>query len=387
MEPIKSEPNPVLDHPKIKGWLEECRAKSTRRSYSARIKAFFEWYGKGVGEFLSLSPEEKRHVALQFQNEFLGTQGRKNNTISSIFGALNSFLDCYEMKIDFKGKIVRRQMDLDSHNFSNGDLTKMFELGNTKEKALISLAVSLGWEVSAVLGLPRKQLQSYIDRARSEKKQFFYFMSQRQKTGAPRLGVLNPLALEWCEKWLSQSEGTAPRKRKVDKQVRVLSDVFDITEEGANTLLRRLAKEAHLKTTGRVHFHKLRSWTMSGLSRAGFNEFQIKFLVGKSIPMTDSTYLFGFQEQIEERYPKAYEEYLNLQRPLKAVSDLTRSLEAKTKELEALNAKVLQLELRVANLKVEKEAEKKTASKAEVATSLKYYEEMKALMKKIEESQ
>ena len=340
----------VLEHPKIQRWLDECRTKSTRRNYSASIKSFFSWYNKPVGEFLSLSPEEKRHVALQFQNEVLGSEGRKNNTISSILGALNSFLDTCEMKINFKGKMVRRQIDLDSHNFSNGDLTKMFDLGNTKEKALLSLAVSLGWEVSAVLGLPRKQLENYIDRAKSEKKQFVYFMSQRQKTGALRLGVLNPLALEWCEKWLNQSEKFIPRRRKVDKQIRVVSEVFDITEVGANIMLRRLAKEAHLALTGRVHFHKLRSWVISGLSRAGFNEFQIKFCVGKAIPSSDLTYLYGLQEQIEARYPTAFEEHLNLKAPIRAVADLSKSLEAKTAELESLTAKVSKLEGLIKNM-------------------------------------
>lgn len=340
----------ILQHPKIKSWLEECRSNGTRHSYSARIKTYFTWYNKPVGEFLSLSPEEKRHVALQFQNEVRGAKGRRDNTICSTLGALNSFLDTYDMKINFKGKMVRREMDLDSHTFSNGDLTKMFDLGNTKEKALLSLAVSLGWEVSAVLGLPRRQLQSYIDRARSERKQFFYFLSQRAKTNAPRLGVLNPLALEWCGKWLTQSENFIPRQRKKDKQIRVVSDVFDITEEGANKIMRRLAKEAHIVTTGRVHFHKLRGWVISGLSRAGFNEFQIKFCVGKAIPMTDFTYLQTLQMEIEDRYPKAFEEQLNLKTPIRAVVDLSKNLEQKTAELSALSERFSKLEQQVKNM-------------------------------------
>jgi integrase len=337
--------NKVLEHPQVAVWLDECRSKGTRRSYSARIKTFFAWYKKSVDDFLSLSPEEKRHIALMFQNQSLGEKGRRANTITSILGALNSFLDTCEMKINFKGKMVRREMDIDSHNFSNDDLSKMFELGNTKEKALLSLAVSLGWEVSAVLGFPRRDLQSYINRAKSEGKQFFYFMSQRVKTNVPRLGVLNPLALEWNEKWLSQSESFTPRRRKAEKQARVVSDIFDITEEGANKIMRRLASEAHIVTTGRVHFHKLRGWVISGLSRAGFNEFQIKFCVGKAIPMTDMTYLQTLQIEIEDRYPKAYEDYLNLKTPIRAVADLSKSLEAKTVEIEALKTKMQSFEI------------------------------------------
>ena len=331
----------ALQHPKVQAWLDECRARTTRHSYSARMKTFFAWYGKSVDEFLSLPSDQKRHIALMFQN-----QDMRANTVTSILGALNSFLDACDMKINFKGKVVRRELDITSHNFSNGDLSKMFDLGNTKEKALLSLATSLGWEVSAILGLPRNQLQSYVDRAKSENKQFFYFMSQRHKTGVPRLGVLNPLALEWSEKWLVESQDTPLRKRKADKQTRdrVVSEIFDITEEGANKIVRRLASEAHIVATGRVHFHKLRSWVISGLSRAGFNEFQLKFLVGKAIPAADMTYLYGLQEQVEERYPKAFEEYMNLKTPVRAVVELSKNLEAKTAELEELKAKVERIE-------------------------------------------
>jgi hypothetical protein len=51
---------------------------------------------------------------------------------------------------------------------------------------------------------------------------------------------------------------------------------------------------------------------MSGLSHAGFNEFQIKFVVGKAIPASDATYLLTLQREVEERYPKAYESYLKI---------------------------------------------------------------------------
>jgi hypothetical protein len=336
----------VLEHPKVKRWLEECRTESTRRTYASSIIKFFRDTSLGVDDYLSLPSEEKRHIALQYQN-----RDDRPNTIIAVLTALNSFLDTYDMKINFKGKKIRHQIDLDSHNFSNGDLAKMFDLGNTKEKALIALGVSLGWEVNAVLGLPRKQLQSYVDRAKAEGKQFFYFTSQRKKTGVPRLGVLNPLCLEWCAKLLIEIDGAARRKRsKYGGRTFIVSDVFDIGAEGANRILVRLAKQAHIVTTGRVHFHKLRGWLISGLSHAGFNEWQVKFLVGKAIPATDSTYLYGLQEQIEERYPTAYESYLNIKNPLKAVVDLSKTLEQKTTEFDAMKKRLAEMEIEVAEV-------------------------------------
>ena len=40
------------------------------------------------------------------------------------------------------------------------------------------------------------------------------------------------------------------------------------------------------------------------------HEFQIKYVVGKQIPLTDLTYLHTLQAEIEERYPEAYEKHL-----------------------------------------------------------------------------
>ena len=335
----------VLENKLVQEWLEECRTAQTRRTYTSRIKFFFSWYGQPVESLLRLEPKERRHLALRFQNEH--AQDNPNSVYGTLT-ALNSFLAMNEAAIDFKGKRIRTTPDLDSHIFSNDDLTKMFDVGGTKEKALLSLSCSLGWEVSAILELDRKLLGGLVARARSERQQFIYFRAQRRKTGAARYGVLNPLALEWVDKWLTESNGLQLRKRKEDRVTkdRVVSSVFDLTSEGVNKMLRRLAREAQITTTGRVHFHKIRGWVMSGLSRAGLNEFQIKYLMGKAIPLADLTYLQTLQQEIEEKYPGAYEHTLNLKTevPVRVVSDLSKELELKTREIEVLRGKVDRIE-------------------------------------------
>jgi len=340
----------------VENWLSECRTESTRRNYEARITKFLSYYGSSTEQFLALTPQEKRNIILRFQNAHLF---KSNNTAGSHVVAILSFLRSVDMPLNLKGKTFRVQMDISSHIFTNGDLAKMFDVADIKDKALLTLATSLGWEVSAVLGLKREYLKSLIEKAKSEDQTFYYFLSQREKTGAPRLGVLNPLAIEWVSKWLVESDRHLKRSRvKNPKREYGVSDVFDVNGNSANRIVQRLARQAHIVTTGRVHFHKLRGWVISGLSRAGFNEFQIKFCVGKTIPLTDFTYLQTLQEEIEERYPKAYEDYLNLKTPIRAVADLSKSLEAKTAELETLKAKITQIEdskARMVDISVEDE--------------------------------
>lgn len=319
----------ILENKHIKEWLEEKRSPVTKRTYENRIRKFLEYKNMQLEDFLKLTTKEQRHLCLLYQNENLETMN--HNSINTVLTAVSSLLDHLDRPINWKRSRIKSRPDLTGHVFSNGDLTKMFAVGNTKEKALLALSTSLGWEISSVLRLKRKTLRDMIDRAKANGQRFIYFSNVRRKTGALRLGVLNPLAIEWIDKWLKESESMKPRKRdpKRESKVNVISEIFDITALGVNKMLKRLARDAQIKTTGRVHFHKIRAWVMSGLSRAGFNEFQIKFVMGKSIPLSDSTYLTSLQQEVEERYPQAFETNLNLNPAVspKAIITLTGEIE------------------------------------------------------------
>lgn len=324
----------ILERPEVSEWLVECRKNSTRRVYSSNIAKFFKWYQGSFEDFLKLDSKAARHLLLKYQNEHSDTPA---NTVNNVMTPMCSFLAFLDKSVNLRGKRLASTPDLDSHVFTNGDLARMFDIANVKEKALLALGTSLGWEISAVLEFNRETLQSLVDRAKADGKRFIYFRSVRKKTGAARLGCLNPLALEWLEKYLKELPAKKLRKRKERHATkdRPLSEVFDMGEEGANLILKRLAKEAGLALTGRVHFHKIRGWVMSGLSRAGFNEFQIKYTVGKAIPLRDMTYLQTLQEEIEERYPKAYEDYLNI-KPEKIVQVIDQKKSQEIEELKGM---------------------------------------------------
>ncbi len=328
----------------VENWLSECRTANTERQYRIRITNFLNWYNGTVEQFLALTPAEKRNAILRFQNAPIH---KSKNTAGSHVVAILSFLRSVDMPLDLRGKKLRYQMDISSHTFTNGDLQKMFEVADIKGKALLALATSLGWEVSAVLGLKRAYVESLIAKAKSENQQFYYFLSQREKTGAPRLGVLNPLAIEWLSKWFIESDQYPKRNRiKNPKRDYGNSDIFDVNEASANKIVQRLARRAHIVTTGRVRFHKIRGWVMSNLSRAGFNEFQVKFCVGKAIQASDMTYLNTLQEQIAERYPAAYNDYLSLQStvPAKALVKMSKETEAIKADNAELKAKIAKIE-------------------------------------------
>ena len=325
-------------------WLNEKRTASTRRVYEQRLRHFLEYINLAPEEYLKLSPKSQRSYALKYQNE----QPEANrNTIYNVLTAVSSFLEYHDQPINWRRSRVRQRPDVSSHVFSNGDLSRMFAVADTRDKAVLSLSCSLGWEMSGVLGLKRKTVSELIDRAKETGEQFIYFKNIRNKTGVVRLGVINPLAVEWVSKWLKLSDNKSPRARKerhATDHVRPLpfSDIFDMGEDAFNRMLKRLAKKAQIKTVGRIRFHNIRKWVMSGLSRSGFNEWQTKFMVGKQIPLSDATYLQTLEIEVKDRYPSAYESYLNLDNRVnpKAVSSLSKDLKKKTTEIESENLRL-----------------------------------------------
>lgn len=308
----------MKDEQLVTEWLEECRTQSTRQLYSKNIRLFQEWYAKPLQEFLDLDAKAMRHEALKFQS-FLAERLTKRkalmtaNSIISALTALGSFCTFNDKTLNLRGKRLRTRIDLSSHVFTNGELGRLFDIASVEEKAILATFCSLGWEVSSLLELKRAYIESLIKQAREEGKKFIFFQSQRPKTGALRLGVLNPLAIEWLGRWIEQSSG--------ERLFRYT------TKEGVNFMVKRLAREAHITKTGRIHTHLIRKWVMSGLSRAGLNEFQIKYVLGKAIPLSDMTYLQTLQQEIETKYPVAYE-YVNI-KPERIVQVVDETLKAK----------------------------------------------------------
>jgi len=364
----------MKDEQLITEWLEECRTQSTKQLYGQNIRLFQEWYQKPLETFLALDAKAMRHEALKFQSFLAERTTKRNglmtaNSIISALTALGSFCTFNDKKLNLRGKRLRTRIDLSSHVFTNGELSRLFDIGTTEEKAILATFCSLGWEVSSLLELKRGFIESKINQAKEEGKDFTYFQSQRPKTGALRLGVLNPLAIEWLSKHLQQSSG--------DRLFRYT------TKEGVNAMIKRLAREAHIAKTGRIHTHLIRKWVMSGLSRAGFNEFQIKYLLGKTIPLSDMTYLQTLQQEIETKYPKAYE-YVNI-KPARVVTVVDEAkIRQQNEEIEDIKAKMAQKETELAQFKVRTEQVEASGEKERYAMG-KALEEAFALVRNLTE--
>jgi hypothetical protein len=185
--------------------------------------------------------------------------------------------------------------------FETGDLYKLWSHSTSFEKAFIATAAALGWEINSALQIETGYIKQLLAHATQNNQSYIYRLVTRSKEETPRLLVLNPLAITCLTAYFQTNPQLADDRK-----------LFPYTVSGTQKLLIRLAKDSGLACTGSLRFHNIRKWLMSKLSYANFNEFQIKFIMGKSIGRADRVYLQTLQREIEEKYPTIYDNYLNI---------------------------------------------------------------------------
>jgi hypothetical protein len=328
---------PVEDRLLVDKWINSYARWQSRNAYFFGLANFKRWYLKPLAEWLKLpSWSEKKacweKIALDFQNFAVNSvlsdalKPLAVNTVLTALRALASFT-YYHRHETFKlrrGQRLQNEMDTDSHIFRNGDVARMFDVGDPQQKAIVSTFASLGWEFSGVLGLDRVRIEKLIAQAEQSGEQFVYINEQRGKTGAPRFACLNPLAIEYLKKYWQRWKGPTMFKIR--------------TKGGLNEMLHQLAEKSGIITTGSVHSHLFRKWVMGQLSRAGWNDYQISYYVGKKIPGDKQTYLQRLEQDIRELMPETYEKYLTL-RPVKVDEDVKRRIAALEKENQELKVR------------------------------------------------
>lgn len=342
---------PEEDRELVDKWIGSYARLQSRNAYFFGLANFKRWWQKPLSEWLSLPEWDEKNpcwekIALKFQNfavnnqlpgarvmpcaslgEYVASNPLSVNTVLTSLRALASFTFYNKHKTFHlqRGQRLHNEMDVDSHIFKNGDIQRMFDIGDPQQKALVATFASLGWEFSGVLGLDRVRVEKLIAQAEQATERFVYINEQRGKTGVPRFACLSPLAVEYLKKYWQQWKGPTMFKIR--------------TKGGLNEMLHQLAEKSGIITTGSVHSHLFRKWVIGQLSRAGWNDYQISYYVGKKIPSDKQTYLEHLEQDIREMFPDTYEKYLNL-RPERVVQVLD---EKKNLEIDNLKAQISEL--------------------------------------------
>lgn len=285
---------------KFNEFIREYESESTRNIHKTRIKRFCEIAEIGLAELTKLTAKECRRLIIDTRDR-MKELGKSNNTILGYISTVKSFFDYLDKPIKLRrSALPKAEMANGFHVFSNGDLETMFNHADIRMKAFLSVACSTGYEISAIEEMDRQHMKAIIEKAIADKQDFIFRVDTRRKTGETRLTVFNPLAITWLSKWLRTSE-----KKHYKTVFGIKNDMFRLE-------LEKLARNSGIKLEGKIRPHNLRKWLMSSLDKAGFTEFQTKFIMGKSIGKSDMTYLTSLKNTISEKYPKAYDKYLNI---------------------------------------------------------------------------
>lgn len=300
-----------IDNAPMDAWLSEYNEKKTMQKAKLRFALYLEWTEKTPKELIDEFDQIKtKSQILQFQNylvnDYISPKTKekfKPNSIRTILTAVRAFYSSQkEMVRGLKSKIIDNEMAQGEHNFSIDDLRNMFAVANLRDKAVLATATSLGWEISAFLDLEKDFVESLVKRAKSQNEDFIAFDWQRKKTGSAQYGILNPMALFSLEQYLAKLAKENPTQKKL----------FDLSEPAINDIIRKLAKDSNISLIGTLRFHLMRKFLMDALSDAGLNSFEVKLILGKTIPLSDRTYLQTIKKSAFEKYKKAYPSHLSL---------------------------------------------------------------------------
>jgi len=326
-----------MENSKFETFLSELKPR-TRANYRMYILKFCTETNTSIADLEEkLSPIEIKHLLLQYYNNNVDKMPR--NTRLAVVCAVRSFCnsDLMQKPLKFKrGQLGKPEHDKNSHNFTTEELKQMFLVGDTFEKAFLATAVSCGYEISSFLKLKREKIKALIDQAKANNENFVYFEDERGKEEEPRLLVLNPLAIEWINKFL-----------EVNKDKQFSESLFAITKNTVPHILQRLVKQAGIKPTGKLRFHRLRAWVEQALSRADLNKFEIDYIMGHALDSVNRAYLLSLKTNIEQKYPYAYDHFLNITNGNGNGVETKRRVLALEEQLKEKDAKITELEARL----------------------------------------
>jgi site-specific recombinase XerD len=280
-----------------------------------RLNAFLEYVNMTDSEFVETYKQAKDRTewarntgekVVEYYNELL--KKYSINTARCYVSSARAFCrDNCQSLIIMKRRIAKPERAKNEHEFTREELAKMYAIADTRDKAILSTAIALGFSVEDFSELPREQIESLVNKAIAEKIDFIGFDTQRGKTKVESRSHLTPEARDSLKEWFAyidkkrESEG----KHK-SKYVFPNGNDDHLSDQAINDIIKDLIKKANIMTTGKIRFHLLRKFLMNALHDSGFDDWANKRVMGKEIPTSDSTYLQGLNRKLDEDFPKLY---------------------------------------------------------------------------------
>jgi len=287
----------------IESFLELYQSERLKKEYRHAINKFFEWLGKSpkdVNEEYKDAEDKNQYlkqygiIVSKYYNYHVG-RGVKVNTALGYVTPVRAWfrVNCDRLR---EVKIDKPQMAVGEHEFKLSQLQQMYRTADSREKAILTLGVCLGYGASMFAGLKREQLKQIIAQRDSEEPPIGFWII-RGKTKQPIRSHLTVEAMEALEdywKIAPESKWAFPSN----------NGSKHISRESLNYTLKSLTEKAKIPVMGQIRWHLLRKFLFSALTNVS-SEMNAKLMVGKSIPIDVLTYLKNKTEQLKTEFAEA----------------------------------------------------------------------------------
>lgn len=337
-------------------------SKKTQNRNAIKLREYCKWIGKTPEQLINEYAEARKDVTtynqwkretrkriLEFYNWLLKpiheidgkqNQAYKINTArTKPLGILAFYSANCETVKDVTKEFDAVQIPENEYAFTQDDLRKMFYYADTEDKALLSLAVSLGYSAIDFLELQAQKIKDLVAEAKDKHLDFIQFIGKsRAKTSIQPRSHLTPEAIDSLNDYLQLLE---KKHGKLPKYLWA-SNGGDahLTNQGLNKKLKTLVEKANIHTFGKqVKFHCIRKFLYTRLAHK--DRDIAKVITGKKVNVSDLTYEQGLDAECERIFRETYKEIsLNgdiTGKTKREQSETIERLETRIKELETFN--------------------------------------------------
>jgi len=282
----------------LEEFLGSVSNKKTRRAYKFGIKKFCDWFGKSPREILEMRKSdltqkdgenliEYRNRASRFQKEIekfhssLLEQGAATNSARTISLGIRQLFRYYEMPVRTRNgsKLNKTVQTTRSFPLRIEHVRTMFKVTDIRERAILSMATDLGLRISDFIKIKKEDLPALDQEAPIS----FNVMTGKEEVVAE--GFLSSETVEVLKSYMRTLKKDNPFLFPSNKK-------RHISDQWLGKLLQKLAEKAQINTNGKsLTFHCFRKMFLSASIDSGIGMIAGKKLCGKSIPISDNTYL------------------------------------------------------------------------------------------------
>jgi integrase len=339
------------DMAEYRTWFSHQKEK-TRNSNALKLKAYCDWIGKTPQELLTEYETARKDVKtltdwkrdtknkiLEFYNMLKSKNYAINTCRSTPLGILRFYHSHAETVENVTEEFDPVQLPENEFAFTQDVLRKVYYYGDTEEKALCALAVSLGYASVDFVELEAEKMRSLVSQAKAEHLDFIGFIGKtREKTSVQPRSFLTPEAIESLGEYLELLEkknGALPKY--------LFGNGSPLTNQGLNKKIKRMFEKANINTYGKdIRFHSFRKFLFSRLQQVSRD--MAKIITGKKCDPSIITYIPDLDAEAMRVFRETYKAIaLNgditgkaKQESEKRIADLENSIRTLTSDTQAL---------------------------------------------------